>query len=179
MNHDLFERLAYSGAIVMVIHLSFHLLKRYAKATQNKFGMRKSRYFAVKRLLSAASVLVSLAALILIWNVNLNHLWVSLTGVLTLTAIAFFAIWSLVGNILAGFILFFTSPFKIEDIIEVMPDEIRGTVLAINTFYTVLVDEDQNYINIPNSMFFQKYIRVIKAGKSEQRAERRSSDAAV
>ncbi|WP_372807135.1 mechanosensitive ion channel domain-containing protein [Pontiella sp.] len=35
---------------------------------------------------------------------------------------------------LAGILLFFTTPFRIEDVIEVMPDGIKGQVLAINTF---------------------------------------------
>ena len=44
------------------------------------------------------------------------------------------------------------------------------TVLAINTFYTVLQDADNNYINIPNSLFFQKYIRVVKSLKAQNKA---------
>ena len=85
-----------------------------------------------------------------------------MTGILALIAVAFFAVWSLVGNILAGMIIYFTTPFKINDLIEVMPDGIKGKVLTINTFFTVLIDEDDNYINIPNSLFFQKYVRNIK-----------------
>jgi len=106
-------------------------------------------------------------SLILIWNVNVKNVWVSLTGIMALVAIGFFAVWSLVGNILAGIIIYFTSPFKIEDTIEVMPDGICGTVLAINTFYTVLLDSDGNYISVPNSLFFQRYIRLIKKQKEQ------------
>jgi small-conductance mechanosensitive channel len=163
MDYMLIQKIIYSAVTVVAIHLLFHLLKRYAKQTQHKFGIRKSRYFAIKRLLTMASLLMSLVILILIWNVDLKHVWVSATGVLALIAVAFVAVWSLVGNILAGVIIYFTSPFKIEDSIEVMPDEIRGTVLAVNTFYTVLMTEDKNYINIPNTLLFQKYIKVIKA----------------
>jgi small-conductance mechanosensitive channel len=145
---------------MVVIALLFHALKRYAKKTQQKFGIRKSRYFAIRRMLTIVSFVLSLAMLLLVWDVNLKHVWISLTSVLAVIAVAFFAVWSLVGNILAGFIIYFTSPFKIEDTIVIMPDGIQGTVLAINTFYTVLLDEDKNYINVPNSLFFQKYIQV-------------------
>jgi small-conductance mechanosensitive channel len=85
-----------------------------------------------------------------------------MAGILAMVAVAFFAVWSLVGNILAGIILYFTTPFKINDNIEILPDGIKGKVLAINTFYTVLLDEDNSYINVPNSLCFQKYIRNIK-----------------
>lgn len=165
----LIQKIAYSAVALMAIHLLIHLLKRYARQTQYKFGIRKSRYFAIKRLLTMASLLLSLIVVLLIWNVDLKHVWVSATGILALIAVAFVAVWSLVGNILAGVIIYFTSPFKIEDTIEVMPDDIRGTVLAINTFYTVLLTEEKNYINVPNTLLFQKYIKVIKAPMTEQR----------
>ena len=160
MDAILIKKLMYSLVVVLIVNGLFTLLKLSARKTQQKFGIRKSRYFAIRRLMTMASILLMAALLLLVWDISLRNVWVALSGILAVTAIAFFAIWSLVGNILAGIILYFTSPFKIEDVIEVMPDEICGTVLAINTFYTVLLDQDGGYINIPNSLFFQKYIRV-------------------
>lgn len=154
------EKIIYSVIVILLVNGLFSLLKLSARKTQQKFGIRKSRYFAIRRMITIASILLTAGLLLLIWQISLRNVWASLTGILAVTAIAFFAIWSLVGNILAGIILYFTSPFKIEDNIEVMPDEIRGTVLAINTFYSVLLDENGGYISVPNSLFFQKYIRV-------------------
>lgn len=162
MNPIELNKLLYSAVILLIVQIFSHLFKRFAKQTQQRFNIRQSRYFAIKRLLTLSSLFVSGLVLLLIWDVNLKHVWVSLTGLLALIAVAFFAVWSLVGNILAGVILYFTAPFKIDDTIMVLPDEVGGTVLAINTFYTVLIDEDKNYVNIPNSLFFQKYVKVIK-----------------
>lgn len=162
MPYPILQKAIASAAVLAIIYLVFHLLKFYAKQTQKKLGIRKSRYFATRRLLTTLSTILSLLALFLIWNVNLKNVWISATGILAMIAVAFFAVWSLIGNILAGVILYFTSPFKIDDTIEVMPDSIRGTVMAINTFYTVLLTEEMDYISIPNSLFFQKYIKVIK-----------------
>ena len=156
------NKLLYSAVFLLVIQIISHFFKRFAKQTQQRFNIRQSRYFAIKRLLTLSSLFVSALVLLLIWDVNLKHVWVSLTGLLALVAVAFFAVWSLVGNILAGVILYFTAPFKIDDTIMVLPDEVGGTVLAINTFYTVLIDENKNYINIPNSLFFQKFVKVVK-----------------
>lgn len=162
MNPVELNKLLYTAVILIAIQLLSHLFKRFAKRTQQRFNIRQSRYFAIKRLLTLSSLFISGLVLLLIWDVNLKHVWVSLTGLLALIAVAFFAVWSLVGNILAGVILYFTAPFKIDDTIMVLPDEVGGTVLAINTFYTVLIDENKNYINIPNSLFFQKFVKVIK-----------------
>jgi small-conductance mechanosensitive channel len=171
MDTILIKNLIASVAVILAVNAFFSLLKLSARKTQQKFGIRKSRYFAVRRMMNVASILLTTGLLLLVWQISLRNVWVSLTGILALTAIAFFAVWSLVGNILAGIILYFTSPFKIEDDIEVMPDEICGIVLAINTFYTVLLDEDGGYISIPNSLFFQKYIRVKRHQRKSSRSE--------
>lgn len=171
MDAILLKKLVFSGSVILAVYALFYLLKLSAYKTQQKFGIRRSRYFAIRRLMTMASILTTAILLLLVWDISLHNVWISLTGVLAVTAIGFFAVWSLVGNILAGIILYFTSPFKIEDDIEVMPDEISGTVLAINTFYTVLLDEDGGYINIPNSLFFQKYIRVKRSRKKDIQAD--------
>jgi small-conductance mechanosensitive channel len=137
-------------------------LKRKAKEISQKKNLNKTRYFTIKRLISFINLLLLLIILILIWGVSIKDLWISIAGILAMIAVAFFAVWSLVGNILAGIIIYFTSPFKINDNIEILPDGIKGKVLAVNTFYSVISDENGDYINVPNSLFFQKYIKNIR-----------------
>lgn len=166
MNTVIVAKIIYSACAVIFTLLGSGLLKGLAKNTQKKKRINKNRYFAIKRLITVLSVVLMSVFLVLIWGIDVKNLWVSITGILAMVAVAFFAVWSLVGNILAGIIIYFTSPFKINDTIEIMPDMIRGKVLAINTFYTMVVDEEQNYINVPNSLFFQKYIKNIRKTKS-------------
>ena len=141
----------------------FQFFKFYTKKTQKKLKLKISRYFALKRFMSLFSMLLFFILLVFIWGIDINNMWISLTGFAAMIAVAFFAVWSLMGNILAGLILFFTSPFKIDDTIEIMPDKIKGKVLAINLFYTLLIDDNENYINVPNSLLFQKYLKNIKS----------------
>ena len=169
------RRLIYSAVFVLLTYILFYLLKGAAKKTQSEFNIRQARYLAIRRMLTVGFILTAFAGLILIWGLNFKNVWVSISSALAVVAIAFFAVWSLVGNILAGVIIYFTSPFMIEDQIEVMPDGIKGKVMAINTFYTVLLDEDLNYINVPNSLFFQKYIRVKATALRKQKMKAAST----
>ncbi len=162
MDALILQKIIISILFFLFISLFSHALKRKSKEIFLKRNLKKTRYFAIRRLISLLSVIILIAALILIWGVNIKDLWVSIAGILAMVAVAFFAVWSLIGNILAGLILYFTTPFKINDVIEILPDGIKGRVLAINMFYTVILEEDENYINIPNSLFFQKYIRNIR-----------------
>ena len=162
MDTLILKNLILSVVAMVVIYILSYLLKKQAKKIQQKRHIKRARYFAVKRLISLFSMILLTSILIFIWGVNVKNLWISIAGILAMIAVAFFAVWSLVGNILAGFIIFFASPFKINDTIEILPDGIAGRVLAINTFYTVVTDSEDNYINIPNSLFFQKFIRNLK-----------------
>ncbi len=161
MNNIILEKALYSALLIAITYLLFFILKRYAKRTRDKFGFKQTRYLAAKRFLSICSFGFILIGLILVWNVDIRHAWTAVTGILALVAVAFFAVWSLIGNILAGVLLYFTSPFKVDDHIEIMPDGIKGQVLMIYTFYTVLVDVDSNYIMVPNSIFFQRFVKKI------------------
>ncbi|MFH1416110.1 MAG: mechanosensitive ion channel family protein [Elusimicrobiota bacterium] len=151
-----------SSILVFTVYLLARIAKYKARKTQEKLNLDKSRYLLIKRLISMFSFLFIFAVLIFVWGINLKQVWLTLSGVAAMVAIAFFAIWSLLGNILAGVLLYFTAPFRINDNIEVSPDGITGKVIAINTFYTVLMDEDEAFICIPNTLFFQKYIKNYK-----------------
>ena len=163
MNNDSIEKLIISLLALFIITVLYQFIKFYTKKTQQKLKLKMSRYFAIKRFMTLFYTLLLFTLLVFIWGIDFNNMWVSLTGFVAMIAVAFFAVWSLIGNILAGLILFFTSPFKINDTIEIMPDEIKGKVLAINSFYTVIIDDDENYINIPNSLLFQRYIKNVSS----------------
>ena len=162
MTPDMIIKLAVSTGLLILTLVILQIFKVYARKTQRKLKLSHNRYFVIKRILTLSSFIIYGFVLLIIWGINIKSAWVSLTGILAMIAIAFFAVWSLIGNILAGFILFFTSPFKIGDTIEIMPDNVQGNVAAINMFYTMLIDDNGNTLNIPNSLFFQKYIKKIK-----------------
>jgi MscS family membrane protein len=151
------ETLMLFGALAFIWLCAFSL-KGAAKRTQKKHGLQLTRYIALKRSIFMSANILSLLAIILIFGISVKNLWASLTSIIAVIAITFFAIWSLVGNVLAGLILYFTTPFKINDWIRVEPEKISGRVLSINTFFTLLQDTEGNFVNIPNSLFFQKYV---------------------
>lgn len=151
-----------SVIVILIVYLLARVAKFKAKKTQEKLHLGKSSYLMIERLISFFSFLIVFAILIFIWGIKLQQIWMILSGIAAMVAIAFFAVWSLLANILAGALLYFTAPFKIKDNIEVSPDNIVGRVIAINTFYTVLIDNNETYIYVPNALFFQRYIKNYK-----------------
>lgn len=165
MDKVLISKLMWSAVFLLSIFLISMLSKTKARQIQREKHLAKSRYYAIRRLITIFSMILAIGLLIAVWGINIKHLWVSLTSILAMIAVAFFAVWSLLGNILAGVIIFFTEPFKIDDQIEILPDNLKGKVIAINTFFTLISDQDENVINMPNSMVFQKFIKRIRKKK--------------
>ncbi|OGI08774.1 MAG: hypothetical protein A2Y40_00635 [Candidatus Margulisbacteria bacterium GWF2_35_9] len=159
MSKDLIQNIIYSGSAVVLVVLFSKIMKIKIKQIGKQNNLSESRYYNIKRIFTFVTTFLVVLILVMIWGVNIKNLWVTLTSIIAMIAVAFVAVWSHIGNVLAGIILYFTHPFKINDKIDILPDEISGQVIAINTFFTILLDDNKNKISVPNSIFFQKYIK--------------------
>lgn len=94
-------------------------------------------------------------------------LWTTLTGFVAVTAVAFFAAWSVLSNIFCAMLLVITRPFRLYDHIEVLDGgESRGQggqVVDMNllsvTLREVRIDGTEAFLRVPNNLFFQRIIR--------------------
>ena len=86
-----------------------------------------------------------------------------ITSVLTVIGVAFFAQWSILSNITAGIIVFFSSPFKIGDTIKILDKDfpIEAKIVDIKSFYTLLKTAEGQEITLPNNLLLQKGIEII------------------
>lgn len=102
-----------------------------------------------------------------------------LTTVLAMIAIGFVAVWSLLSHVMATFILMITKPFRVNDVIGFVGEEIKGEVVDLTLFYTTLRAEDGDEFRIPNNLFFQKSLRITKGkGKVELAEQLKEPEAA-
>jgi small-conductance mechanosensitive channel len=106
-------------------------------------------------------------------GVSAQVLWTALTGFIAVAAVAFFAIWSVLSNRFCALLIFVLTPFRIGDCVEVIESAdkpgVRGRVLGINLFYTTLEDLSGDapgtWVQVPNSLFFQKAVRRWRNGE--------------
>lgn len=105
-------------------------------------------------------LLVFLAfSLAYVWGFDPEKLWILVTGFIGLVAIGFFAVWSLLSNLIAGTFLFLSDPFRINDEIELPEAEISGRVLDIRPLFVVLEERSGHTVFVPNNLLFQKLFR--------------------
>ena len=102
---------------------------------------------------------LGVALLILIWGFSLANIWVTVTGFIGLVAIGFFAVWSVLSNLLVGTLLFFSQKIPVNTRIEIIPDGVSGTVADIGLFFILLVDNEGNETLVPNNLVYQKMVK--------------------
>jgi small-conductance mechanosensitive channel len=106
-------------------------------------------------IITGATVVLLLGA----FGFNLGGLWTTLTTVLAMVAIGFFAVWSVLSNWLCTLVILVTRPFDIGDEIEFTGEPVRGHVVNLNFIFTTLRTEDGGMLQIPNNLFFQRVMK--------------------
>ncbi len=107
-------------------------------------------------LLISAVAVVALFAV----GIDLQGLWSTLVAALSLIAIGFVAMWSILSHMLASVLIVIFRPFQVGDRIAVVGDDpILGEVIDLNPVYTTLRTEDGGTLQVPNNVFFQKAVK--------------------
>ena len=127
-----------------------------------KFSYDPNRTAGTKRLTIISLYTITILLLVIVWGGDLENLWVSIGSILGVIAIGFFAIWSILSNIVAGIIIYAINPFKITDTLILVEKEVKGKVKDIGLIYTILEDEDGT-MTVPNNLFFQQVVKVLKS----------------
>ncbi|RMM54233.1 hypothetical protein ALQ77_04933 [Pseudomonas corrugata] len=115
-------------------------------------------------LIMGSAVLVVLERL----GVSATVLWTAISGFVAVAAVAFFAIWSVLSNLLCAVLIYTVGPFRLGDVVELVEATdkpgIKGRVVAINLLYTTLIEPEElgtgsSMVQVPNSLFFQRSVR--------------------
>ncbi|MBD3724362.1 MAG: mechanosensitive ion channel family protein [Flavobacteriaceae bacterium] len=139
------------------------IVKRYAKINQ---ALEHRTNLIIKYINILLGVLAILS-IVIIWGVKRDQIFLFISSVFAVVGVASFAQWSILSNITAGVILFFSYPFKIGDVIKIHDKDfpIEAEIEDIKAFYILLKTIDGETITYPNNLLMQKGISVIKKHK--------------
>ena len=157
---------------IIIILLLAWLLRFIARRLLSRLGraytLPVSMELAAKRLSNFVIWAGSLLAVLDALGVSATVLWTAFTGFAAVGAVAFFAAWSVLSNIFCTLLIFTTRPFRLGDMIEIVENGekpgFRGRVIDVNLIYSTLEEAGGaygggNYVQIPNSLFFQRALR--------------------
>ncbi|MDO5104358.1 mechanosensitive ion channel family protein [Capnocytophaga sp.] len=156
------QLIATAVTIVVFVVIRLIINSIIAKFTE-KSNFSQARSNLVKRYVDYLIWLLVLIILVSIWGIKREQLFLFLSSVLTVIGVAFFAQWSILSNITAGIIVFFSFPFRIGDQIKIMDKDypIEAEIIDIKSFYTLLKTIEGEEILLPNNLLLQKGIVIV------------------
>ncbi|KUF38272.1 mechanosensitive ion channel [Myroides marinus] len=152
-------------AITLALYIPFRKLVGYIiRSFSTKEQRKDSRVVLIIRLFNTLLSVIFLIVILTIWGVKAENFMLTLTSVFTVIGVAMFAQWSLLSNITAGILLFFSFPFRIGDTIRIQDKDfpIEAKIIDIKAFCTILMTADNEKISYPNSLLLQKGIVIVE-----------------
>ncbi len=150
--------IAWSIAAILLTYISARLFKRLLNKIAKRKNVSDKRLFYVEKVFDILFVFAASVALAFIWSVDVKGVSVFASSLFAIIGVALFAQWSILSNITASIIIFFTFPARIGDKIRIVDgdDSIEGWIKEITLFQIELRDNDNNIVMYPNNLLLQK-----------------------
>lgn len=167
LDHNFFnvysKEIIASGVIVMIFLLIRFILSALITQFGQKSGISRPRIKMVLKYVDFLLFVIASVLLIAAWGVEGKQAFLVISSVFTVIGVAMFAQWSVLSNITAGIIVFFSFPFRIGDRIRILDKDnpIEAEIIDIRSFYTLLRNDEGERISFPNNQLLQKGIVIL------------------
>ncbi len=166
------------SAITLTLLLIFRFV---AKQAVNRIGKKgdivEPRIILVSKYVSTLFVFLGVGIITFIWGIDFQQIGLLFSSIFAVIGVALFAQWSILSNVTAGVILFFSLPFKIGDRIRIMDKEIfendteSSHILVIEdikAFHVHLRKENGELLTYPNNLLLQKGVALVNSDRDNQ-----------
>lgn len=152
--------IVFSVGLMLLNYLVKAIIKKVVNRHSNRNNLNQGRSVYITKFFAFFLNALFFVGLFAVWNLKANSLFVYFGTFFTVAGVALFAQWSILSNITASVILFFSFPFKIGSKIKIMDDQnsVTGVVVDITFFVIQIRNSDGNMISYPNNLAIQKGI---------------------
>ncbi|NNE78308.1 MAG: mechanosensitive ion channel, partial [Pricia sp.] len=125
----------------------------------------EARTLLITKYVSILLTLLGFGIISFIWGVNFRDVGLVFSSVFAVIGVALFAQWSIISNVTAGVILFFSFPFKIGDRVRILDKDIESEepyrIEDIRAFHVSLRKKNGELLVYPNNLMMQKAVTLI------------------
>lgn len=146
------------------------ILKKMAQKVGRKSDIQVTRTRLMFKYINILVILIAVFLLLLSWDYKLSDLSLVFSSVFAVLGVALFAIWSILSNVTAGVILFFSFPYKIGNKIKIHDKDlpIEAIIEDIKAFHLHLRTADGELITYPNNLILQKAVSLVEREQSDE-----------
>jgi small-conductance mechanosensitive channel len=146
-------------ASIIILILS-RFLNRWLTDLQGRLNLTDETNFIINRVITAVLWALTIFIVLDVWGIALGGVWAVVVSAITLVGVGFIATWAMISNFTASFFLVLWRPFHVGQIVEMLPENLKGRVIDRSLMFTTLSEESGSVLQIPNNLFFQKIFRV-------------------
>ncbi|NJY62658.1 mechanosensitive ion channel [Salinimicrobium sp. CDJ15-81-2] len=153
-----------TAAIILGLWILQLILKKAAHRVGNRSEIHITRTRLMFKYINILVFIIATFLLSLTWGYNAQELALIFSSVFAIIGVAMFAIWSILSNITAGIILFFSFPYKIGSRIKIHDKDlpIEAVIEDIRAFHLHLRTLEGELITYPNNLILQKAVSLIE-----------------
>ncbi|AQQ67771.1 hypothetical protein Mag101_09055 [Microbulbifer agarilyticus] len=156
----------HNAGVLLAVVIGLALGNRAIKILVTKAGAERhiseSRVDYVIKSIQLVWVFIGVIAAVALTGSNIEDVGILVGSSLAFLGVALFAQWSLLSNATASIIVFFFFPCKVGNWVEIVDGDntIIGKIKEITLFHIILLDKNSALVTYPNSLIFQKAIRI-------------------
>ena len=157
---ELIATIVLMALTLVVISITKRAIRRFGKLVEIDVNKRKVIFYLNYLII----YFFAFTVLSIIWGVNLKDFVVFISSILAVLGVGFVAQWSILSNITASVILFFSHPLRLGDRIRVLDKDFdwTGEIEDISAFYLFMKTDDGRRITIPTNLVIQKGIEILE-----------------
>lgn len=156
-----------SLAVILVILVLRFVSVKTVRRVGRISDLNEVRTRLIAKYISYGLLFLGFAGLIFVWGVHIREIGLIFSSVFAVIGVALFAQWSILSNVTAGIILFFSFPYKIGDRIRIQDKEIdyEGNYIIedIRAYHVYLRKENGELMTYPNNLMLQKAVSLVEA----------------
>ena len=164
------KQIVFTVITLIALTIFQFILKKMAKKVGRKSEIQVTRTRLMFKYINILVVLIACFLLLLSWGYDLNELSLVFSSVFAVLGVALFAIWSILSNVTAGIILFFSFPYKIGNKIKIHDKDlpVEAIIEDIKAFHLHLRTAEGEMITYPNNLILQKAVSLVEREHSDE-----------
>lgn len=171
--HGAVSKLIIVLSCILVFYSASKLLTKIIHDVSLRRALGDLRVLYMTRLMNIGMMFCCVVVICLILGLGYSEVSVFLSSIFAVVGVALFAQWSILSNVTASMIIFFSFPYKVNDRIRILDkdDDMRGVITEITLFHVLLRRDDGNLISYPNSLILQKAVVRLDYPEAEKAVE--------
>lgn len=167
------DQIIQTVVILIILLVIRFVITKFVRKIGDRENFNDARTRLIIKYVNISVIIIALFLAGITWSVKFKDIEFIFSSVFAVLGVALFAQWSILSNVTAGVILFFSFPFKIGDRVRIQDKDFpsEAVIEDIKAFHVHLRTDSGELITYPNNLMLQKGIVVLHLKQDDEGKE--------